>query len=465
MKILVIALTLTAAYPSMALTIDEYMQQINEKNKTILSYNTAIEAAHDRQDVGDLSLSPLLTASYSHASDQSLPSQLGSRRDSETAALGLSKKFSTGTTIGFTAQTFQSELTNPLIPFPVDYSTGQLGLSLQQSLWKDFFGRATRMRQSRDSLTSQAEVYRHELGKRATLVQMESDYWDYLVAQEDYKLKKTNGERTRKLVSWTRNRVTNGISDRVDLYQIQALASLRDLELATAEEELEARAIKIRENLGLSAGEPVPVLSSNFSDSRPYIEELKRESKVVRIESYLTVLDSKIKGTLSQEVEDSSRPDLSVVGKYSTSSYDTDHQTMLNNIGKTDFPVTYLGVNFSWMFGSDAISGQRSSARKDAQAALYRAEQAQIESENAWKDHLRKYELAKMNVTRLEKISALQVERSKQEQSMFSRGRTITVNVVNAETDSAEAEVNYLRARSGLRKLEAATLLFIPIKE
>ncbi len=73
--------------------------------------------------------------------------------------------------------------------------------------------------------------------------------------------------------------------------------------------------------------------------------------------------------------------------------------------------------------------------------------------------------MAKQNVETLERISKLQSDRSKSEQAKFSKGRTITTNVVNAITDSAEAEVSYLRARSGLRKLEAGTLLFKSIAE
>ncbi|MBY0451743.1 MAG: TolC family protein, partial [Bdellovibrionaceae bacterium] len=243
------------------------------------------------------------------------------------------------------------------------------------------------------------------------------------------------------------------------------LLSLRELELATAQDDLEAQAIRVRQNLGLREDERIPEFTTQLMESRPYIENLKKQGKVVRIENYLNTLDSQLKQTVSEEVIDSQRPDLSVVGKYSTSSYDPDYDRMTSNLSRTDYPVTYVGVNFSWYFGSDALSSQLSAAKKDAMASQYRAQQSQIESENAWKDFLRKYELSKQNVARLEKISQLQSERTKQEQSMFSRGRSVTLNVVNAETDAAEAQVNYLKAKSALRKLEASALLFTSVTE
>ena len=68
------------------------------------------------------------------------------------------------------------------------------------------------------------------------------------------------------------------------------------------------------------------------------------------------------------------------------------------------------------------------------------------------------------NVKTLEKIAQYQRERAKAEQDKFSKGRTITANVVTAETDSAEAEVKFLKAKSGLRKLEASALMFMPVE-
>ena len=251
----------------------------------------------------------------------------------------------------------------------------------------------------------------------------------------------------------------------MDLLQIQALLSLRELELATAQDDLEAQAIRVRQNLGLSQDESIPEFTTQLLESRPYIDSLKKQGKVVRIENYLNTLDARLKKTVSEEVVDGQRPDLSVVGKYSTSSFDPDYDKMTSNLTRTDYPVTYVGVNFSWYFGSDALSAQASATRKDAVASQYRAQQSEIESENAWKDFLRKYELNKQNVARLEKISQLQSERTKQEQSMFSRGRSVTLNVVNAETDAAEAQVNYLKAKSGLRKLEVSALLFTTVTE
>ena len=463
MKVLVLLLALTSNLAH-SMTINEYLKQVVQKNKTLQSYDIDIEAAHDRQIAGDIFLAPTLTAGYSKASDKSLPSIVAGTRESEAANLGLTKKFSSGTLLGITAETYKYNLQDLVLPGLSSYSTGRLGLSLSQSLWRDFFGAATRLRQNRDIETGQLEKYTSELQKRGALIQAESDYWDYLVAQEDLKFKKANLERAKKLETWTSNRVYNGISDQADLLQIKALTGRREIELSTAVDELETRAVAIRENLELSSSEPVPELTSSLTEDRPYITELLSKPHVTKIETYVTQLEAKVKQSLAEEVNDSQRPDLSLVGKYYTNSYDQDYATMQNNITKTDRPTTFVGVNLSWSFG-DAVSAQNAAAKKAALASKYRAEQKALTGENDWLTFLRQYKLTKENVSTLEKISQYQGDRSKQEQILFSKGRTITINVVTAETDFADAQVAFLKAKSGLRKLEASSLLYTNITE
>lgn len=447
------------------MTLDEYMEQVFKKNKLVSSYDTSIEASKEKQIAGDLVLSPVLTAGYSQASDKSLPSVVADERKTALANLGVAKKFSTGTTVSLTAQTSKFDYEAPVTPGNNGYSTGGLGISLQQSLWKDFFGVATQLRRDREATTNKLETFGFELQKRVTLVQAESDFWDYLVAQEDLKLKQDNFDRAKKLDSWTLSRVNNGISDQSDLLQVRALANLRGLELATAKDSLKSREIKIKENIDFSLTDTLPEVTADMTEVRPYVTNLAKRKNVVKIDTYLTSLESEVKQKISEEVTDSLKPDLSLLGKYNTSSYSIDDSEMQKNITKTDRPITFVGVSLSWLFGSDAKSSQLSAAKKEALASRYRAEQAKISSENAWGELLRQYELTKQNVITLGKIAQLQRDRARAEQLKFTKGRTITLNVVTAETDAAQAEVNYLTAKSGLRKLEASAQLFISLEE
>ncbi len=444
-----------------ALTLDEYMQTVKKNNKIFSALNSSKEAANDRLTAGDVLLSPTVSAGYSLISDKSLPSTLGNQREITEYTLGVGKKFSTGTTLNLTAKTNQFE--NQTVP-PLDqYSTGGLGISLSQSLWKDFFGAGTRLRQSRDLATNRFETLRIEQQIRATTFDAESVFWDYAFTQEDYRLKKSNLERAQRLEKWTSNRVTNGISDRADLMNVKALAALREVQFLTAQDDIKIQETKFREYLSLNEAEPVPPVDDDMIQPRNYVDQLVKNKNVVRIDLYLSSLEARIKQLAADEVKDQYKPDLSLVASYTTSAFERDYTEMTKNMSKTDRPRTFVGLNFLWMFNTDSKAAQVSAASKDALAAEAIAERNLTLGQNAWGDLIRKYEITKKNVATLEKVALYQRERAKAEQDKFNKGRTVTANVVTAETDAAEAEVNLLRAKAGLRKLEASSILYIAL--
>lgn len=462
MKMTSLIFSLLFILQTKAMTLDEYLTEVKSKNSLFSSYEALIQAADEKKSAGDIILEPQLTATYAKTIDKTVPTTLGEKRETTDTTLGLSKKFSTGTALSLSAKTDQYY--NPQMTAPTDeYSTGLLTLGLQQSLWKDFFGAGTRIRHRREESVNQLEKMAAELSKRAFLFGAESTFWDYIVAVDDLNLKKANFERAKKLDSWTSTRLSNGIGDRSDLMSIKALLSIRELELANANDEFKTQEVKIRQNLDLKDSQKTPDLKANIIEARPYVNRLLSQKNIVKIDSYLSSLEANVKTHISEEVNDSLRPDLTLIGSYTTSSYNRDYEEAKKDISKSDFPKTYVGVSFTWLIDTGSKNAQRSSANKEALAARLSAEKNLQIGREAWIEHLRKYEVAKENVKILEKISEYQKNRAKSEQDKFSKGRAITINVVNAETDSAESEVNYLKAKSGLRKLEAATQLFTSI--
>ncbi len=444
-----------------AISYDEYMQKVKSENKVFRSLNTSLESANERLLSGDVILAPVFSAGASKAVDKSLPSPLGPSREMTEYTLGLTKKFTTGTNLTLAAKTdqFSNEL-----PAPADhYSTGSIGITVQQSLLKDFYGRSTEYRRSRELIINQTENTSIDLRLRQALYDAEATFWDYAFAAEDLKLKKSNFERAKRLEQWTSSRVSNGISDRADLMNVKALAAVREVQLVAAEDEIKTQETKFREYLVLADSEPTPVLQTDLNATRNTFADLAQKKNVVKIDAYLSVLDARVKKVIADEVQEGLRPDLSLIGSYNTSAYDREYDQVTKNISNSDRPKTFIGVNFSWIFDTESKRAQLSSANKDAMAAEYLAERNLTLGRNAWSDMVRKYESTKRSVSTLEKVAQYQRERAKAEQDRLSKGRTITANVVTAETDAAEAAVTLLKAQSGLRKLEASSILFMSV--
>lgn len=463
-KFLAIVITATLALfiqDAQALSIDEYINLAKQKNPLLKSYQESVESADLKTKAAEIDLAPVLTFGYVSTNDNSRPSQLGTDREAEVYNLGIAKKFFTGTLVKLDAQTGEFHNTGVLIPGFDQYSTGSVGVTIQQSLWKDSFGHGTRTKVSRLEKLAQVEKLGAELQARLALYDVESNYWDYALAQEDLRLKKANLERAQKIDKWTANRVSNGISDRADLMNAKALMALREAQFIAADEELKTQEVRLRDNLQLPEDEKTPVISADLGAARPYLINLIKMKNVEKIEARIASLEAEARLLVADETVDGLRPDLSVFGNYTTTSYDRDHNQAVSDMTKDDYPKNSIGVNLTWVFETGAKSATRDAAKKDVLAAKYKAEKRRSEGQDAWTDLIRKYDVLKKSVTTLEKVAGYQRERAKAEQDKLSKGRTVTANVVLAETDAAEAEINLLRIRSSLRKLEASSLFFI----
>lgn len=464
-RVLVVGIGLVVGSLAHAMSIDEYMGVYKSKNSLLRSSEMSYEAVQGKVEAAEIDLAPAFTLGYLKGDDKSLPNQLSPHRTTEQFTAGLGKKFVTGTSVQLNAQNYSFTNEKAVFPGFDKYSTGLLGVTVKQSLWKDFFGLGTRTKVERQRSAAELEMTSVDLQRRGLLLEAESIFWDYIFAQENLKLKKANLERAGRVQKWTAKRFENGISEKADDLNAKALLSLRQLELVMAENEYKNAEVKFRESLELASTEKTPEVTANWKETRPYINDLKNKKNVIKIESYLSTLEAKTKALASDETLDSLRPDLSVFGTYNYTSYNRDREQSIKDMGQDDYPQSVIGVNFTWIIDNQAKSGLRDSMTKEAAASKLKAQKKVSDGLKAWEEYLRIYEVTQNQAQILDQVAQLQKNRSDAENDRFTKGRTITANVVTAETDSAEAESRALQARVGLRKYEAMSLLYMESSE
>ncbi len=463
--------------------LPEFLQAVQQRHKTLQSLDASIDAASDRREAGDLELSPVLRANASYSDDKRAPNQLFQFGVTETKttqySLGLDKKFSSGTAVGLSASAVETENPGmiPLTSIPgispaqanslylAKSGVGSLGFSISQSLWRDAFGRATRLRRDRENEVAAAEKGQFNLQKKQILIQAENTYWDYVIAQENKRISESSFERSRKIESWTERRARDGISDRADLLQTQALVAQRQLQLQMAENDLMAAQKAIRDLLETPAAEPLPRLEGNIAQIRDLKSQVQGKGRVVQLEAYLTALQARSKAASSREVDDSYKPDITLQGSYRTNSYEPNLGRAVNTWTETDKPTATIGLQMVYQFDTDAKGAAQGVARKEALAAKLLSERKLMESESSWTELQRLNQDLKAQIESAEKISSLQLKRAKAQIDKFNKGRSLTTDVVQAEQDAAEAELSLTRLRSTQRKLEAQAQLFIGIEE
>ncbi|MGZ3768891.1 MAG: TolC family protein [Bdellovibrio sp.] len=460
---------------SHAMTLQEYLKTVSEKHKSMQSFNVAKEAAEDRREGTDIQLVPVFTAGVGYLNDKNPLGQFAQLGATQTTAkdlkLGFAKKFSSGTGVNVFANA--SEVQNEgniFIPTFQQFSYGSLGFGVNQSLWKDAFGNSTRLRHEREDAVTSAEVGRYDLQSKALLVEAEAAYWDYLYQNENLKIGYSSLERAKRIETWTRRRVNDGISDRADLLSAQALVASRQLQLVSAEDDLASAQRKIRDFLELPDSEPLPNISGNISETRTLNSMVggnSKNGKVMALDAYLSTLNSKALAVVSKEVEDAYRPDLVLSGSYNTNNFQPGH-SMVDVTSKwsdSNLPTLRIGLNLTYVFDTDVKSATKSAARKDAISAKLQSERKLLDSESLWKELNRRYfEMGKRIETAAD-ISKLQMAAAKAQTDLFNKGRSITANVIKAEEDAAAAELTLTKLKSEQRKMEAQGRLFVVVEE
>ncbi|MEK2645326.1 TolC family protein [Bdellovibrio sp. BCCA] len=472
----VISLILAWQSPSFAMTLQEYLKAVEANNKSVQSLQVSTEAVELAKDAGDIELVPVLTAEAGYINDKSPLSQfalLGSTETKTTSySLGLGKKFSTGTMASITASTYEIENTGiqgPQAGTLQKFGVGSLGVGLSQSLWKDFFGNATRLRWERQEASTAAAAGRFDLQKKLLLVNAEAAYWDYIYANDNLKISQASLERARRIEAWTRRRVNDGISDRADLLSAQALVSARQLQLISAEDDMAAAKRNIRDYLEYKDDKALPEITGNISERRSLTSMVDGGGsggrRVMALDAYLASLDAKAKALESRETEDQLRPDLVLSGSYNTNAVEKDMPEATQNWTDTERPTTKVGLKLTYPFDMGPKNAAREAARKSALASKLQSERKMLESESSWIELNRRYLEMSKRIEAATEISRLQSAAAKAQTDLFNKGRSITANVITAEEDAGTAELNLSKLKSEQRKMEAQGRLFIVVEE
>ncbi|WP_413287598.1 TolC family protein [Bdellovibrio sp. HCB337] len=453
-----------------AMSLDEFLVEVKKRNKEFQSLDVSTEAAEDRREAGDIGLSPVLTMSGGYLSDEAQPQTLGTKLKSEQYSVGVAKEFSTGTLASISANVQHNEIDNVPAGYPAylsDYHAGSLGISLRQSLWKNAFGSGTRLRQQREATAATLEKQSYNLQQRQILFEAESAYWAYLLQLDESKAREESLERSKRIETWLKRRYSDGIADKADYLNAQALTASRDLLLASTRDQLVAAEKNIRLFLEMDDKEKLPALTSDVKKARD-IRGLvgATNGKVVRLDAYLAALEAKTRNLGAQEVRDALKPDLVLEGAYNTNSNIQDSSTeALNKINNLDIPTAKLGLKFVYMFDTDAKVSQESLARKEALSAQLKSERKMLESEYSWGELQRRYDEMLKQITTAERITQLNISRAKEQSLKLSRGRAITSDVITAEEDASTSILTLNRLRAEARKMEAQSRLFVPLNE
>ncbi len=447
------------------ITLEQYLDSVAKNNANVQAAMLKKQSANLKRRQADLSETPFaFQANAGFLNDQKetmLPAQQGTQTKGKQYSFELSKVFATGTSVSAKWGQTYSETTGTLPPIVIPPEWDSLyQISFSQSLWKNSFGRATRLRHEREDAMTQIAVLEAEKAGLQALIKAEDAFWDYAVKTLDTKEKAEALGRAEKIRNWTSRRLRNGIGDRADLLQIEALVARRKLEqLSSANAKETARRVFID-----TLGNPDDQNLMPSTQGLALVRKLNADKRQA-IDVWVMQHQAKAGETGALEAADMIRPDLSVQGAFGANARDanlgTSSSSALDSSNNFYNVGIRLGVSLDFGLQNDIAAA----ARAESKAARMIADKLNQDTSISWNEVVRQHAELSASIELMEKLSKTLDEQLEREQTRLEIGRTTTAQVVTFENEVAGVRQQLLDLKAKQRKLEAQARLFLTQSE
>ncbi|GEM_PF-1123830 len=435
---------LTNAASAEFLTVDQYVQKVEENNSSLKEINFQIEAISKQFKESFRAYSATLGSNLTYANDKTRAynSASGQFADQKIQALNfdvsVNKQFETGTLFSAGYGTNYSSV-KYILPL---YETTDMApyVALEQSLLKNFNGDLTKISISKAKAASRSLLYLQTYKKQQILLNAKKVYWALSYARTVSDFRKQSFERSRKILEWNESRYNRDLAERNDVLQSKALYKGRELALKQSQFDVMTASRNFNEMMNISSNasdyeiESINNLEKYFNG----ISELKRNGgkRADVLAALATVENTKY---TAEEKNKSIGADLKVSGKFAFNGADSSFTGASSEMAKLNYPSWALGLSYSVPLDFSIQKSVNEGFEAQLNAASKQAEAAELSEKNDWnqlnanwKNTLEKYEIAK-------EINKIQQERNIEEQKLLKRGRSTTSDMIKSEDDLDDA--------------------------
>jgi outer membrane protein TolC len=435
---------------SMALTYDEYIQQVKSDN---LSYSASQESIRSFELLKKKA--KLVSAVKVYATsergfieqNQALAIFSYNRIYTQNNRFGLSYDSEIGlkTNLYYTLNNSQyknlntSRFPNPSLANSSTQAIPTIELSLP--LWQNGFGRSTRAQ--RDSLyyNNQAQKLNAKALAISELIDAEKTYWFLVYARKALEIQKRALESAKKIYDYVYKKERMNLGEKSDVLQAKALVESRELFFKQAQNN-------------------EIIASRNFNQKRyinsEIVEEKLEDFDIKKLEKIVFSsvkpqdrIDVKAKKALMKSMianskieEENNKPSLNVYGSYSMTQIERSRDLALQNSFDSKGRAGKIGVEFSMPLNIGLSSDIRLGARKaiSSEKINYRSELANQDLH--WQNLVQNLHNYQENLKLALAIESAQKAKLENERKLLKQGRTSTYQILVFEQDYSNAELN-----------------------
>jgi outer membrane protein TolC len=362
-----------------------------------------------------------------------------------TANIKLAKPFYTGTTL---ALEYNKASDRPeLVPGSLsigNYEQNIFGLSLEQNLWRNFFGVAAR-----------ADLRSVEAGLKASKISEISNlqdvvltairaYWSAYVAQETFQEAVRSRDRYQKVVSSVKKKTGYGYTNPGDSAQAQAELESREQIVKTASISYLASVDALVTLLNLPPQSEIKFVVPEKVNPPP------EKPADVNIETLRPVQASLLKLEAATEslksAQSNSYPDLSLVGRYSAQGLDPSSSESYSEMTSGTRPRYYVGLKLQYNFGSGYQKENEINKRINQQLASLDLQKQRLLLADQKNNLLRQLQAFYSIVQSTQVQKTFREKASLELSRSYNQGRTDIAILIDSLNKYFDAEVRMTRA-------------------
>jgi outer membrane protein TolC len=454
---------LTAFHPAptlaASLTLSGYLEQVQNQSPSIQSSSNTIEGSEKSAKESDLITMPRFFFTGSRTTDhrQFYNAFMGGRTTADNFNLGFEKQFDFGLNAKLSYSLLNNTTSN-LFPgiFPGGmnvYSAAQTQLDLNQSLWRNLFGKETKATEDLAEAASLATHYGERFKLKQTLAQAETAYHRVAIANESVRLERELLDRSKKILDWTEKRVNNHLTDKIDFLQSRAGFQGRKMSLENALNELQSAALSFNQFRNQSSGtiaEDVSLIPTSeiLALAPPKKAEVTDDVKAAEQAERLNRANQEL--SLQKAL-----PDFSVFATAAFNGQNGLQSQAMSTAFTSNYPYTAFGVKLSFPIYFWETSEMRAGRTKQQLSAEQATQQKILENTQTWSDLSQKFTEAQGRLKMANELVTMQKEKLEYEKYRFELGRTTTYQVLTFEQDYAQALISRLMIEREILSLHA----------
>ncbi|HEX4925305.1 MAG TPA: TolC family protein [Bdellovibrionales bacterium] len=452
------AVPLSFAPPVLAAPVDELLKLARERSESLKSLELSVRAAEETVRARELELSPKLASELGMIRDNR-ESLLSSRQTSNNFIdISLSKLFASGTTFTLSAGNTAAETTTA-----GSQNTAEWEARISQSLWRNAFGRGTRLRRDSDQSELRARKFQLEFQRQTLLVGLEDLYWDLALALQEEQTRLRNIERSDALERWIRDRVRRAAAERADLLQVEGLSSDRRLSLL----EVRGRIARLQNSLreAIPGFDPKDFKISEKTldsdrDARALMTGSSSQGDPIRLDTLAARFTAREARAEAARAADTVSPLLDAYAAYGRNGIRPEPGEAWNRATGSDFSQTQVGLLLSLDLDRGLTSAQRRASELEAEAAELAAQASARGSMTLWSELNRNIAQLREQLTEARKSADIHRRNAQAEQKRYQLGRITAFQAVTIEIAASESELEVYRLLNALRKAEARARLY-----